>query len=167
MYVNIPVPWSIWVRVLTYSSPFGCSICRCALFVECPCRSLLRLKPEIRAQRSAGRLPWNLTHGNLVGDWTTHLKKYTCQIGSFLQVRVKIKNYLKPPARYPLDLHPYITSNCQFTTSIFRLGSPELNLYLQPLLGGEGRSKISNIMLLCNFANHFLISMHKNRVQFM
>ena len=36
----------------------------------------------------------------LVGGWTTHLKKYARQIGSFLREGVKIKKYLKPPTSY-------------------------------------------------------------------
>ena len=35
---------------------------------------------------------------NLVGGWTTHLKKNACQNGNLPQIGVKITKYLKPPA---------------------------------------------------------------------
>ena len=39
----------------------------------------------------------SLPKTNLLGGWTNPIEKYARQIGSFPQVRVKIKKYLKPP----------------------------------------------------------------------
>ena len=168
MYVNIPVPWSIWVLTYSFNWVFHLSLPPFswpnALFADLCCDE--KNLSSVLKWREGRDLPWNLTQWKSnVGGFCHHPNWKICasQIGSWNSSSgwKLTKIFELPPARYPLDLHPYITSNCQFTTSIFRLGSPELNLYLLLLLGGDGRSKISNIMLLCNFANDFLISMQE------
>ena len=54
-----------------------------------------------RGEITPAKLIWRglQIHVWLVGGWTNPYEKYACQIGSFPQVGVNIKNIMKPPPR--------------------------------------------------------------------